>query len=360
MNARRSAKEFLRTQWGMAAWGVAGAAAAGAALSAWQHRHGASFAGRTVIISGGSRGLGLVMARQLADESANLVLLARDRRELRRAEQEVSARGASVLALPCNVGDERSVEGAVRQAVRKFGAVDVLINNAGIIQVGPLEHMRLEDFRQAMAVHFFGPLYLIQEVLPYMRSADGGRIVNISSIGCQFAAPHLAPYSASKFALTGLSDALRAELRTKNIYVTTVIPGLMRTGSPPNAQFKGRHREEYAWFTIADSLPLLSMSAERAARKILGACRTGSPRLVLGVSTKAAILVDALFPKTTARVSAGINRLLLEGQPDRSEKVYSGWESGSRWAPSRLTALTDKAAGRNNEEMEFQKGETIE
>src|SRR6201982_336127 len=106
-----------------------------------------------------------------------------------------------------------------------------------------------------------------------MRVWGGGRIVNISSMGGKVAMPHFAPYSASKFALTGFSDAIRSELARENIHVTTVAPGLMRTGSHVNAQFKGEHDAEFGWFAAASGMPLISMNAERAARKILAACR---------------------------------------------------------------------------------------
>src|SRR5436190_6533704 len=141
--------------------------------------------------------------------------------------------------------------------------------------------MTVKDFEDALAIHLFAPLFCTLAVLPHMRRARQGRIVNIASVGGKIAVPHLLPYCASKFALVGLSDGLRAELRRHHILVTTVCPGLMRTGSPPHASFKGQHRREYAWFAISDSLPLLSMSAERAARRILTACRRGAPRVVL-------------------------------------------------------------------------------
>src|SRR5260370_40570175 len=114
-----------------------------------------------------------------------------------------------------------------------------------------------------------------------MRMCGGGRIVNISSIGGKIAVPDLEPSSASKFALTGFSDGIRAELVRDNIYVTTVAPGMMRTGSHMNARFKGRHDSEFAWFAVSAGAPLISMNAERAARKILAACRRGQPSLTL-------------------------------------------------------------------------------
>lgn len=308
-----------------------------------------SFRRRTVVISGGSRGLGLLLARQLAREDAQLVLLARNSDELRVADAELSAAGGTVLALRCDIRKADNVEHAIQRAIERFGRIDVLINNAGIIQVGPLEHMTCEDFEEAMAVHFFGPLFTTLAVLPHMRNNGSGRIVNITSIGGKIGIPHLAPYSASKFALVGFSDAVRAEVRRHGIYVTTVVPGLMRTGSPPNARFKGRHKQEYAWFAISDALPVLSMSGERAAAEVLKACRRGAPRATLGVHTKAAVILSELFPDMAARASELINRLLPDPDPSGSKQLFSGWDSQSSLAPSWLTRLSDLATHQNNE-----------
>jgi short-subunit dehydrogenase len=325
---------------------------AGIALGSASRRRKFSFYGRSVVITGGSRGLGFLMARELASQGARITLLARNEDELRRAQAALEEHGASVLTIPCDLRKRDEVDAAINKVVQRFGTIDVLINNAGIIQVGPLEHMTMEDFEDALAVHFFGPLYTTLAVLPHMSRSGGGRMVNISSMAGKMAVPHMLPYVASKFALTGLSDALRLELRRENIFVTTVCPGLMRTGSPPNAQFKGKHRAEYAWFAISDSLPLISMDAARAARKIIAACRRGAPRLILGIQTKAAVLFNELFPGTTTQVLAIVDRL-LPGRDQGSktpEQGRSGWESQSAWAPSLLTRLSDKAAARNNEQ----------
>ncbi len=234
---------------------AAGAAAVLAGARIVRRRHAIDFAGRIVVITGGSRGLGLVLARKLAARGARLVLLARDDRELDRARRLLEEEHrADVLAIRCDIRRRADVHAAATQILEQCGVVDVLINNAGVIQVGPLEHMQQEDFENAMATHFWGPLHLMLELVPTMRRRGFGRIVNIGSIGGRVAVPHLAPYCASKFALSGLSDAVRAELAPHGIRVTTVSPGLMRTGSPVNAQVKGRHQAEYAWFSIADAL----------------------------------------------------------------------------------------------------------
>lgn len=164
--------------------------------------------------------------------------------------------------------------------------------------------------------------------------------------------PHLAPYCVGKFALVGLSESLQGELRRDGILVTTVCPGLMRTGSPPNARFKGRHRSEYAWFAVSDALPFVSMKAERAARRILDACRAGTPRVTLGLPAKAAVMLDQMLPSLTSRLRAFAETLLPAPDPELSSRSYSGWESQSGWAPSILTRLSDRATVRNNQTRE--------
>ncbi len=330
-------------------FGLVLGAAAGLAMAVAARRPTYSFRGRTVIITGGSRGLGLVLAREFAKEGAAIALLARHEGELQEAERELAARGARVLAVPCDVRDRLQVGRAVQLIAERFGRIDVLVNNAGVIQVGPLEHMTLQDFEDAMAVHFFGPLFLTLAVTPHLRRVGGGRIVNIASVGGKIAVPHLLPYSASKFALVGLSEGLRAELHRDRILVTTVCPGLMRTGSPRNAMFKGRHRQEHAWFAVTDSLPLLSMNAQRAGRKIVAACRHGTARVVLGWPAKLAVLLNELLPETTAHLTAMANRLLPTRDPTAGVLSRPGYDSTSTWAPSILTRSSDKAALRNNE-----------
>lgn len=173
--------------------------------------------------------------------------------------------------------------------------------------------------------------------------------MNISSIGGKVSVPHLVPYCASKFALTGLSRGMRTELLKDGIAVTTICPGLMRTGSPRNAGFKGKHRYEYAWFSVSDALPLLSVSAERAARDVVNACRNGRAELVISVPAKLAVLFDTLFPELTSDVFGLANRLLLPAAGGIGQREAKGKESGSIWSPSWLTTLNEQAAVRNNE-----------
>src|SRR5881409_2420365 len=303
---------------------------------------------KVVLITGGSRGLGLVLARHLCARGSNVAIIARDPDELMRAKTDLAPRGGKVLTIECDLLDAGQIESAVQKIIDRFGKIDVLINNAGIIEVGPLEHMTREDFERAMRLHFWAPLELISQIVPEMRTLGGGRIVNISSIGGKLAVPHLAPYSASKFALTGLSDALRAELARDNIHVITVAPGMMRTGSHVNARFKGKHDIEFAWFAASAGAPLISMSAERAARKILAACRRGQPSLTLTFAARTAILGNALFPNITGYMMKLVN-CFLPGAGDKEGNQSQAGSQLRRLAPEWLTRLGDRASMQNNE-----------
>ncbi|MBA2341147.1 MAG: SDR family NAD(P)-dependent oxidoreductase [Pyrinomonadaceae bacterium] len=333
----------------LAAAGAGALLATRAAVKRWREF---DFRGKIVLITGGSRGLGLVLARELVREGARLCICSRDPEELERARADLIKRGAKdVIAVPCDVTDRMQVNELVRVVAERFGSIDVLINNAGLIQVGPLEVMTLEDYEAAMRTHFWAPLYATLAVLPAMRKRKAGHIVNISSIGGKISVPHLLPYSASKFALVGFSEGLRAELKKDGIVVTTVCPGLMRTGSPRNADFKGRHEAEYAWFKIGDSLPLSSMSAERAAEQIIRATKRGDAEVVLSVQAQLAVKFHALFPGATADILALVNRLLPThaGEGSIGTRSAKGRESESAWSSNVLTALSDGAARRNNE-----------
>src|SRR6266705_3264872 len=302
---------------------------------------------KVVLITGGSRGLGLVLARHICARGGNVAIIARDPDELVRAKSDLVPRGGKVLTIECDLLDAGQIQLAVRRVIDRFGKIDVLINNAGIIEVGPFEHMAREDFECAMRLHFWAPFELISQIVPEMRTWGGGRIVNISSIGGKVAVPHLAPYSASKFALTGFSDALRAELARDNIHVTTVAPGMMRTGSHVNAKFKGRHDDEFAWFAAAAGAPLLSMNADRAARKILAACRRGQPSLTLTFAARGAVAGNALFPNLTGYLMKMVNQFLPKPSGGEGNQARAGCEV-RRLIPGWLTSSADKATARNN------------
>lgn len=275
--------------------------------------------GSVVFITGGSRGLGLALAREFAANGAKIVICARDQKELDRASHDLQKRGAAVLALRCDVRDQAAVKSALDQAVAHFGRIDVLVNNAGVIEVGPLENMSLEDFKEAMDVMFWGVVYPTLAVLPGMVNRKSGKIVNITSIGGKVSVPHLLPYSCAKFAAVGFSEGLRAELLGKGITVTTIAPGLMRTGSYVNAFFKGKQQDEAAWFGMSSTLPFVSMDAERAASQIVEATRRGEAERVLTMPAKVLAHAHGGAPGVVADL-LGLANLLLPAATKRKRR----------------------------------------
>src|ERR1700694_4855674 len=235
-----------------------------------------SLTGKVVLITGGSRGLGLVLAREFLQRGSTVAVCARDEQKLSRVRKEFASYGHKFLTVPCDLSDKDQAFAMVKTVEEKLGPVDVLVNNAGTILVGPVENQHIENFEEAMRINFWPCVYTSFAVIPGMKRRRSGRIVNIGSIGGKIAVPHLLPYSASKFALAGFSQGLRAELAKDGISVTTVNPGLTRTGSPRNVDVTGQHGKEYSWFILADSLPGISMDARRAAREIVQACISGT------------------------------------------------------------------------------------
>jgi NAD(P)-dependent dehydrogenase (short-subunit alcohol dehydrogenase family) len=294
-----------------------------------------------VAITGGSRGLGLALAREFGARGASIAICGRDPVVLERAADDVAARGIEVFALDCDVRDPADVERFVQAVLDRYARVDVLVNNAGTIVVGPMSVMDDSDYNDAMQTHFWGAHHAISAVLPSMRSAGGGRIVNIASIGGLVSVPHLLPYAASKFALVGYSLGLRQELAREGICVTTVCPGLMRTGSPRNAAFKGQHRKEYAWFDLMASSPLTSISAQSAARAIADATVARRNLVVLSPQAQLLALATHLAPDLVTGINALVASLMPQAAGDR--RASRGSDSESPATRSSITALGRRA-----------------
>jgi len=269
------------------------------------------FTGSVVFITGGSRGLGLALAIEFAASGAKIAICARDQQELEKAKAELQRRGAEVEIFRCDITDRSAVESALQEATRRFGRVDVLVNNAGVIAVGPVENMEVADFEEAMNTMYWGTVYATLAVLPAMLARRSGRIVNITSIGGKVSVPHMLPYTCAKFAAIGFSEGLRAELHGKGVTITTIAPGLMRTGSHLNAFFKGQQDAEATWFALAASAPGLSMSATRAAREIVTATRRGEGERILSAPAKTLARVQDLMPGVTAEALGLAARVIL-------------------------------------------------
>jgi short-subunit dehydrogenase len=329
-------------------WAAAGAGLFLAASSIYNEFNKYDLKGKVVLITGGSRGLGLELARQFARKGASIAICSRTTSQLSNAKIELEKMGANVMALPVDITKNDEVKLWIRDVINHFGRVDVLVNNAGTIQVGPQDAMNLEDYKTAMDTNFWSALYTMHACLPHFSMQGGGRILNITSIGGKVAVPHLLPYSASKFALVGLSEGMHAELKKENIHVTTVVPNLMRTGSPRNVTIKGDHQAEYDWFKFSDSLPLTSQAVEVAAKSIVSALEYGKAVAVLTWTAKLATLLNGLAPSWVGMLFSLANSFLPENipggaYPKKGHELEDGRPAG------KITAITDRAAITHNQ-----------
>jgi NAD(P)-dependent dehydrogenase (short-subunit alcohol dehydrogenase family) len=289
--------------------------------------------GQVVLITGGSRGLGLALAERYGRSGAKLILAARDVEELIGARQTLLDREAiqspyDVLLIPADLTDASQASMLLDHAVSHFGRIDVLINNAGIIEVGPVENQPLAAYHRAMATNFFAALHCTSAALPHLLRRNpihgDAAIVNIASIGGKFAMPHMLPYVASKFALVGFSEGLHAELRHKGIRVTTVCPGLMRTGGEAHADYTGQTKKEQRWFTLAARTPILAASVRHAASKIYSAVAAGRAEITITPQAWLAARLVGLAPETTQYLASVANHLLLPA-PSVSDQLALGF-----------------------------------
>lgn len=289
------------------------AASTGLYLSA--RKQNFSYVKKSVLITGGSRGLGLALAHELVREGAWITLMARKTDELHNARQCLlkSYPRAVVHTVSGDVTRSADLSQAIQECVGRFGKLDILINNAGAISVGPFSSMQKKDFEAQMNLHMYAVLEAVQLVRPVFLQRGGGRIVNICSLGGKVSVPHMIPYGVSKFALAGLSQGLSAELARENIIVTAVYPTLMQTGSPIQAVFKGDHQKEFAWFSTADNIPFLSMRADTAAKKILEAVRRGDSEVILSAFGKLRVAASVFFPETLNMMMSWLARLMPSG-----------------------------------------------
>lgn len=316
-------------------------------------------AGRTALITGGSRGLGLALAERFARAGYRVALVARDEHALSHARELLVQRHAvshpdHVLIITADLTDRAQAHAAVQKVIESFGRLDVLINNAGVMEVAPMENQPLDAFERSMAIHFYAPLHTIQAALPHMldranSEKHAASIVNIGSIGGKVAMPHMLPYCAGKFALVGFSEGLHSELRHKGIRVTTVTPGLMRTGSHVQAHFAGQSEKEYRWFSMGATAPLLTASAENAADRIFRAVENGRAEVTITPHAFVAARLHGLAPEATQFVASYVHRYVLPDASTNSER-----SRGADLKASAERAAAEKAAARKQSNQQLQ------
>ena len=334
----------------------AGALAGSAALRA--RRTPDDLRGEVAVVTGASRGLGLLLAGELARHGCPLVICARDPAELDRAAARLRSDGAEVTEVACDVTDEATPARLVQTAIERYGRLDIVLSNAGIIQVGPIVADTTEQaaattdrFETALNTMALAPVRLALAALPVMRAQGHGRIVTVASIGGKMSVPHLLPYSTAKFAAVGFSEGLRAELGRGPVTVTTVVPGLMRTGSHLQARFTGKAGKEFTWFSLGASLPLISMDAERAARQIIGAVRERRAEVILTPAGQAVSRLAALAPGVTSGTLHLVQRLALPAGGGAGDETpgHDLQPAVPQTVFDRLTTLGRTAARRFNE-----------
>ncbi|MCX4913206.1 SDR family oxidoreductase [Streptomyces sp. NBC_00687] len=322
--------------------------------------------GLSALVTGGSRGLGLLLAARLAQRGCQVTVAARDEDELRRGAEWVKEKtGRSVSTAVCDVRDRNAVESMVRQAEARRGRLDVVVANAGVIQVAPVESLDNEAFEDAMAGIFGGTVNTAMAALPHLRMSEaGGRLCLIGSVGGLLAVPHLLPYSCAKAAVGALGEGLRAETAGQGLSVTTVHPGLMRTGSHLQAEFGGRSSKEFAWFSALSGAPVISMDAERAAERIVQALEKRRTRVVLTPAARVASMAHGVAPVAVTRLS-GLAARLLPRSPSTDGTVGESADDGmaqghaidrpaTSWTEKarRLSSgLNDRAARRYNQRI---------
>jgi short-subunit dehydrogenase len=353
MNAR---KAVLISGAAVAGAGLLCAGTTAAVLYRWMGRRTArrlrGLSGKVVLITGASRGLGLAMAEEFGRRGAKVVLTARDPWELERARAALVERKAvedagDVLVVPADLRQADEAQQLVERAAEHFGRIDVLVNNAGVITVGPVENQTVKDFHDVMESNFFSVVHCALAVLPQMVGRRSGTIVNIASVGGKVAVPHMLPYTASKFAAVGFSEGLHAELRAKGVHVLTVCPGLMRTGSHLSAMFSGDAAREYRWFSLAANLPGVSTSAAAAARRIVRAVVAGETEIGITPQAVVAARLGSVAPEVVGLVMGVVNRLLPAAVAETPGLQRGAEVRGLEMTPA--ATIGDAAARRYNQ-----------
>lgn len=288
-----------------------------------------NFKDKIALITGGSRGLGLSLAWNILERGGHVALLARDESELNDAYRILRKDFAKsgIMTVVCDVTNRQQLKKSFQSVIQQFSKIDVVVNNAGAILVGPFATMKMEDFEAQIKLHLYAAIDATQLAYEHFKSRGSGRILNICSLGGKIGVPHMSPYDASKFALSGFAQGVGSELANENIIMTTAYPTVMRTGSPIQAVFKGDTAKEFKIFETLDNLPLLSLSADRAAKRILNGVEKGKAEVLLTLMDHFRVAVGTLFPNLTRKVLSIAVNLMPKGQ---ATKRKTGAQSSVR------------------------------
>src|SRR6266446_2556031 len=258
------------------------------------------YQGTAGIVTGASSGIGAQLARDLAARGMRVALLARRADRLAALADEIRRGGGEAIAVPCDVAERTSIEGAVAGVLERFGRVDLLVNDAGYGRHVLFKDHDAADIERMMRTNYLGVVWATKAVLPAMRARRRGWIVNISSVAGKLGQPDEAAYSASKFAVTGLSEGLSYELAPLGIHVMTVYPALVRT--------------EMFTPAVLARMPERSMSFVEPAvlsRDVLHALARGRHEVTVSRWVAVAYVMRVLLPRFHRRMTARIRLPVL-------------------------------------------------
>jgi len=259
-----------------------------------------AIAGKRMIITGASSGLGRALAELAAQRGARLLLASRSEQKLRQVADSINAAGGHALALPIDLTSERDRRRLIDAAAEQLGGLDILVNNAGTGAFVHVLDMEPELLRHIMELNFFATAELCRLAIPLLSEGEQPLIVNVSSRSGRRGIPGWAAYSASKFAVCGFSEALRAELARFDIHVLLVVPGLINTGFNTRL-LANRGRIE---------LPQGGLSPQKAAKKLLRAIERNKSELRMELGARLLLAVNWLAPRLVDWIMARIIRRL--------------------------------------------------
>jgi len=233
--------------------------------------------GRSAVITGGGRGIGVAVAEALVAEGAKVVVSARSVDEIESVAERLCAAGGEAFAVPCDVSDPEQVRALAAAAIERFGAVDVLVNNAGIARSAPLKSLTLEEWNLIMAINATGTFLCTQAFLGPMVERRWGRVINVASIAGKIGAAYISAYSASKHAVIGFTRSVAAEVATSGVTVNAICPGYVDTpmteGSVANIVEKTGHDVELVMKNLRAMSPQRRlMEPEEVAYLVLSLC----------------------------------------------------------------------------------------
>lgn len=246
--------------------------------------------GKTVIITGGTSGIGKALAAEFGAKGSNIVITGRNAERLREAEEELRAKGVEVLGIQADVSREEDNKILAEKTAEHFGGIDILINNAGISMRAPFETLDLSVMHKLMDINFFGAVYATKYCLPYILERKGA-VLGISSIAGFRGLPGRAGYSSSKFALQGFLETLRTEMLYRGVHVLTVAPGftasnIRKTALTSDGSAQGETPRNESKM----------MSAEECAVRVYKALRKKKKVLILTTQGKLTVFLNKLFP----------------------------------------------------------------